>query len=197
MNVKIISTVLIFACFFSIGYAQCNIQIKYDESGNRIFRGNACDPECSTQVVNKDDIGVGSLRNAIFCAEDGDNVTFQDSLDGHTINLETGAIVIDKSIQINELELFYSPKDITLRAVEDNKVMEIEPNETVVIDEVNMVSRNGFDDNPRILLNHGTLTLKNLTLTDDGAFQEMNSTLLNLGVLNIIESVNLIYAYYQ
>lgn len=184
-------------CIVQFGYTQCNIQIQYDDSGNRIFRGNNCDPECSILVANTDDIGVGSLRNAIFCAEDGDNITFQDSLNGQTINLETGAIVVDKSIQINELELFYFPKDITLRAIEDHKVMEIEPNEIVVIDEVNMVSKNGFDDNPRILLNHGTLTLKNLTLTDDGAFQGMNSSLLNLGVLNILESVNLIYAYYQ
>ncbi len=197
MNVKIISVLLLACCIVQIGFSQCNIQIKYDASGNRIFRGNNCDPECSTLVVNIDDIGIGSLRNAIFCAEDGGNITFENTLSGETIKLETGAIVIDKSIQINEPDSNYTPVDINLRSMDDHMVMVVEADEIVVIDQLDMTSNNGYNNNPRILLNHGTLTLRNLTLTDDGAFQSMNSTLLNTGTLNILESVNLIYAYYQ
>jgi len=197
MNVKVIFIVLSFFCFLQIGYAQCNIEIQYDDSGNRIFRGNKCDPDCSTLVVNSNDIGIGTLRNAIICAKDGDDIIFQDSLDGQTINLEAAPIIVDKSIQINETDSAYASVYITLRATANHKIMEIEPNETVIIENIDMISKNGFNSNPRILLNHGTLTLKNLTLTDDGAFQGMNSTLLNTGVLNILESVNLIYAYYQ
>lgn len=184
-------------CIVQMGLAQCNIQIKYDASGNRIFRGNNCDPECSTVVANTDDLGVGSLRNAIFCAEDGDNITFEDSLSGEIINLDSGTIVIDKSIQINEPDSAYLPVDIHLRSTDDHMVMIIESDEAVVIDQLDMTSNNGYNNNPRILLNHGTLTLRNLTLIDDGAFQNSNSTLLNTGTLNILESVNLIYAYYQ
>jgi hypothetical protein len=197
MNISKIFTLLICLGFLQAGYSQCDLIIKYDESGNRIFRGNECDPECSTVVTNVEDLGLGTLRNAIFCAVDGDYITFDQTLDNETINLESGKITIDKSIQVNQSDLMYSPVDIDVKAQTGNVVFEILDNHTVVFQKVNMISHAGFDNNPRVLINHGSLTLQDLDLVDDGQFQNTNSTLLNTGALNIQETVKLIYVYYQ
>src|ERR1041384_964445 len=52
-------------------------------------------------VTNPDDSGIGSLRDTIDVAQDGDTIQFDAALNGRTITLTTVQILINKSITIN------------------------------------------------------------------------------------------------
>jgi hypothetical protein len=51
-------------------------------------------------VINTNDSGVGSLRQAIAKASDGDTIEFDSTLNGENIILTSGELTIDKSIAI-------------------------------------------------------------------------------------------------
>ena len=195
MNKLFYILILVFVAQFS--FAQCNLEIAYDEAGNRIFRGNPCNPECSTHVITTADVGKGSLREAIYCAQDGDNITFESTLDNQFINMVAGKLLIDKSIGINKDDNGYTPIRVKLMSTINDIVIEVEPSHTVWLNKMDLTSHEGFNNNPRILDNQGNLTLQNVNLYDDGAFANQNSALLNTGALTILELVNLFYVYYQ
>src|SRR5262249_9536039 len=50
--------------------------------------------------LNNADSGPGSLRAALAAAHSGDTIVFDDSLRGQTITLTSGALVVDKSLDI-------------------------------------------------------------------------------------------------
>ena len=51
-------------------------------------------------VTDITDIGVGSLRQALADANDGDTITFDPSLNGQAITLVSGQLLLDKSVTI-------------------------------------------------------------------------------------------------
>ena len=55
----------------------------------------------SVTVTNNNDSGVGSLRQAIANAIDGDTILFDSSLNGQTITLTSGELLITKSLTID------------------------------------------------------------------------------------------------
>src|SRR5690606_13477728 len=55
---------------------------------------------CSLMVLNTDDDGFGSLRNAIACAEVGSTITFAPELEGDTIYITSDALIIDKDLTL-------------------------------------------------------------------------------------------------
>ena len=57
-------------------------------------------PTGDLTVINTNDSGPGSLRQALADASDGDTITFDPSLNWQTIGLTSGELVIDKSITI-------------------------------------------------------------------------------------------------
>ena len=52
-------------------------------------------------VTNTNDSGPGSLRQAIFNANNGDTIDFDPALDGQTITLTSGELLINKNITIS------------------------------------------------------------------------------------------------
>ncbi len=54
-------------------------------------------------VINTNDSGAGSLRQALADANDGDTIDFDPSLKGQTISLTSAELVINKSITISGL----------------------------------------------------------------------------------------------
>ena len=52
-------------------------------------------------VINTNDSGPGSLRQAIFNANNGDTIDFDPALNGQTITLTSGELLINKNITIN------------------------------------------------------------------------------------------------
>ena len=57
----------------------------------------------TTTVVNTNDTGPGSLRQALAVVNDGDTISFDPSLKGQIISLTTAELVISKNITINGL----------------------------------------------------------------------------------------------
>src|SRR5204863_8267247 len=58
--------------------------------------------EAATLIAtNTNDSGPGSLRQAIADAHDGETIEFDPALNGHSISLTSGELVIDKNISIN------------------------------------------------------------------------------------------------
>ncbi|HSF88234.1 MAG TPA: hypothetical protein VLA46_02390, partial [Saprospiraceae bacterium] len=60
---------------------------------------------CNLTVNSTDDIGPGTLRNAIDCASAGDTIRFHSSLNGSTITITSERLIIDKNL------VFYSNSD--------------------------------------------------------------------------------------
>jgi hypothetical protein len=58
------------------------------------------DPATIT-VTNRNDNGTGSLRQALADAVDGDTINFNSSLNGQTITLTSGELLVDKGVTIN------------------------------------------------------------------------------------------------
>src|SRR6267143_1378239 len=55
----------------------------------------------SLTVTNTSDSGAGSLRGALVAASDGETIQFDAALNGQTITLTSGELLIDKDITIN------------------------------------------------------------------------------------------------
>jgi hypothetical protein len=60
-------------------------------------------PYCHQMVMNAIDVGEGSLRNEIGCAEAGDTIAFDNSLFNQSIVLTTGDIDINKNLTLSGL----------------------------------------------------------------------------------------------
>src|SRR5438045_5818341 len=58
-------------------------------------------PAATLTVTTTADSGVGSLRAALAASSDGDTIQFDSALNGQTISLTSGELVIDKNITIN------------------------------------------------------------------------------------------------
>src|SRR5215475_4724426 len=54
-------------------------------------------------VTNTNDSGAGSLRQALAAAADGDTIDFDYSLNGQTITLTSGELLVDKGVIVNGL----------------------------------------------------------------------------------------------
>ena len=52
-------------------------------------------------VTNTNDNGTGSLRQALADAVDGDTINFDSSLNGQTITLTSGELLVNKSVTIS------------------------------------------------------------------------------------------------
>src|SRR6516225_412584 len=52
-------------------------------------------------VINTNDNGPGSLRQALADAVDGDTINFNSSLNGQTITLTSGELLVDKRVTIS------------------------------------------------------------------------------------------------
>ncbi len=118
-----------------------------------------CVPATTITVTNTNDSGPGSLRQALADANDGDTINFDPPLNGHTINLTSAELVIDKNITI-------SGPGPNLLAVSRSsgtfRIFHVMSPHTVNI--AGLTISNGyaqFDIAGGILNDHATLTLSN------------------------------------
>ena len=118
-------------------------------------------------VTNTNDNGPGSLRQAVADAVDGDTINFSSSLNGQTITLTSGELLVDKSVAIS------GPGANTL-AVDANhasRVFYIASGKTVTISGLSIT--NGMASPPvpsyywggGIYNDHATLTVSNCTIS--------------------------------
>jgi predicted outer membrane repeat protein len=114
-------------------------------------------------VMNTDDSGTGSLRQALADANDGDTINFDVSVTG-TINLTSGELLVNASI------IIAGPSANTL-AVDGNsasRVFEIASGKTVTI--AGLTITNGSADHGGGIYNYdATLTVSNCTVSGNTA----------------------------
>ncbi len=72
------------------------ITYTYDEVDNLIETN--IDAPCDHEIWSTANIGAGTLRNAIACAEPGDTLTFSSALIDETVLIGTPKILVDKEL---------------------------------------------------------------------------------------------------
>ena len=116
-------------------------------------------------VINTNDSGPGSLRQALVNANDGDTINFDPALNGQTINLTSAELVVDKNITISGP----GPDLLAIsRSSGTFRIFHVMPGLTVTI--AGLMISNGdahFDFGGGILNDHATLTLTNCAVDDN------------------------------
>ena len=115
-------------------------------------------------VSNDNDNGAGSLRQALAAANDGDTINFDSSLNGQTITLSSGELLVNKSVTV-------SGPGANMLAVDANhasRVFYIAPGTDVAISGLTVT--HGSAPPPSyygggIYNDHATLTLKNCIIS--------------------------------
>ena len=121
-------------------------------------------------VMNTNDSGAGSLRQALANANDGDTIDFDSSLNGQTITLTSSELLINKSITI-------SGPGANILAVDGNharRVFHITSGNTVTISGLSITNGNagsfgGGIFNDATSGGSATLTLSNCTVSGNRA----------------------------
>ena len=114
-----------------------------DSNGNGI--GDACESATGT-ITNTNDSGAGSLRQALVDAHDGDTIDFDSSLNGQTITLTSGQLIVDKSVTITGP----GADQLSVNGNATSRVLYIAPGKTVIIADLTITnghaSENFSDD---------------------------------------------------
>jgi len=135
--------------------------------------GRSSDFECTTMVTNTDDSGIGSLRDAIACAMDGDTIILDAILENDTIQLTTSQLVIDKSISIHSTR-----NNIFVRNCTTINEIEIATGKTVDLQNFQILSD--------IFRNNGNLTCTDMIFKSKDAVIDANF----INDLNAILTIN-------
>jgi len=96
-------------------------------------------PATTILVTNTNDSGSGSLRNALAIANDGDTIDFDPSLNGQTITLTSGQLVVDKSVTISGP----GANHLAVDGNANDRIFAITPGETVIISGLTITNGNG------------------------------------------------------
>ena len=118
-------------------------------------------------VTNTNDSGPGSLRQALLESQNGDTIQFDSSLNGQTIILTTGELLINKSITINGP----GPNLLTIRrdqAAPPFRIFHIQGTATVLIQ--GLILTGGYSIRGGGIYNEnnaGTLTISDCVVTNN------------------------------
>jgi hypothetical protein len=145
----------------------------------------------STLVVrNNHDSGPGSLRDTLGAAANGDSIVFADSLDGKTIKLTSGQLVVTNSLKV----VGPGADDLTISGNEASRVFDITGGATVTISSLTIshgLANSAGSGGGGILSETGaTLILDHDTFSHNQAvgaagLDEFGGGLLNLGLATV------------
>lgn len=133
---------------------------------------------CDLLVVNTDDSGVGSLRDAIACAVDGDVITLSTTLSNSTIVLTSTKLIIDKSITIVGDGL-----SITLENAVAGQSLDVAAGKSVTLNNFTLASDN--------FANFGLLICNDMTFKAKTAGMQINFENEENSDLNIMNNVEI------
>ena len=137
-------------------------------------------------VTNTADNGAGSLRGVIAMATDGDTIQFDAALNGQTIALTGGQLVIDQNITINGP----GPALLTVSRVstaERFRIFSVMPGRTVTL--AGLTISGGHTAGSSGIANAATLTISNCIVSENFADGGTGGGIGNGGVLTIVDSV--------
>ena len=110
-------------------------------------------------VINTNDSGPGSLRQALFDANDGDMINFDSSLNGQKITLTSGQLNVDKDVTISGP----GANNLVVEGNAQSRVFYVNPDKTVTIDGLTIA--NGDDGGGGIYNYAAALTVSNCILS--------------------------------
>lgn len=143
---------------------------------------------CPTKVCIPDDDGDGSLRRALFCAQDGDTITIGPELANDTIRLTSGPLILDKNFSIYRTD--QNPSwEFSIEGQSVSRVFEVLPGKTVTIDGLNIIC--GEAEDASCILNEGTLILRNMQFFQHDGIPGSASQIINTGTVRIEGTTNL------
>ena len=149
------------------------------------YKGNLAGYLPSDKVLNSQDNGFGSLRKALFCAKNNEDILVEDSLSGTTIQL-LSPIIIEKNINILRSPL----SSFTIKAPNIGPAFIINSGKALNIRNVNFLAGNNNNTQGRLFLNLGSLSLQDTVLKDSNIhLQGSGSTINNKGDLTISGSI--------
>jgi hypothetical protein len=144
-------------------------------------------------VTNTNDSGPGSLRQALADADDGDTIQFDSALNGETITLTSGELVVADSITI-------SGPGPSLLAVSRNsqspnfRILHIQPNHTVAISGLTISNGHLINVSGAGIFNdQSTVTITNCVISGNTTdsppvIQAGGGGICNNGALSLINS---------
>ena len=118
-------------------------------------------------VMNTNDSAAGSLRQAIADAVNGDTINFDSSLNGQTITLTTGELLVDKNVIINGP----GPNNLTLDGNHASRVFHVSRWVIATIAGLSITNGNTADTHGGggIYNDHATLVVDNCTVAGNHA----------------------------
>ena len=124
---------------------------------NKVCESDVPDPpNCNLLVTNLNDIGPGSLKEAIACAEDGAIITIVDVLSDFNIFIQDVLITIDKNLTIES----NADSPTFLNATNVQRIFEVANGVTLTINNINLVG--GQANTSNAILNNGTVRLNDV-----------------------------------
>src|SRR6266508_3868465 len=114
-------------------------------------------------VINTNDSGSGSLRQALSDANNGDTIDFDSSLEGQIITLTSGQLLVNRSVGISGL----GADNLTVDGNANDRVFYINPNNTVTISGLTITNGVVVGDGAGIYNDRATLTVRNCTVSDN------------------------------
>lgn len=165
-----------------VGQKRC---YDYDAAGCRIIRDLSCDPSCSIIVTNINDAGIGSLRKAIECARDGDTIQFAPAVIGQVINITSGPILINKSINI--LQDIYTVVQVggSVRSFQIN-------NGTTTLNHIKLYAECHPWFQGTAIRNYGHLVMDTVTIVQQDNVACVGASVNNFGTMAIIGDTKII-----
>ena len=117
-------------------------------------------------VSNKNDSGPGSLRQALADAHNEDTINFDSSLNGQTITLTSGELVVNKIVSINGP----GPNNLAVDANHASRVFHVSEGASAVISGLSIIngSASGLYGGG-IYNDHSTVSVINCTLSGNSA----------------------------
>ena len=117
-------------------------------------------------VINTNDSGLGSLRQALVKANDGDTINFDSSLNEQRITLTNGQLSVDKDVTISGP----GAKNLAVDGSAQSRVFYVNPGKTVTIDALTVA--NGHTDfyGGGIYNDSAALTVTNCVLIRNSAY---------------------------
>ena len=124
--------------------------------------------EATLTVTSTADGGPGSLRDTIAAAGDGDAIQFDPALNGQTVSLTSGELVINKDITINGP----GPDQLTVQrstaaGTPHFRIFHIMSGRTAIIRGLT-ISRGRAEVGQGVFNDHATLTVENCTVSRNG-----------------------------
>jgi hypothetical protein len=117
-------------------------------------------------VINTNDSGPGSLRQALVKANDGDTVNFDSSLNGQRITLTSGQLNVDKDVIISGP----GAKNLAVDGNAQSRVFSVNPGKTVTIDGLTVANGSSEFYGGGIYNDSAALTVTNCVLSGNSAY---------------------------